>query len=1026
MQGGGDSFQVSYVGGPANNNLTLTAVPGFSINDVALPQASSGTVDYVFTVTLDSPASAALHARLRHGGRYGDGRPGLSGRPGTLSFAPGQTTQTITVHALGNASPEPTKSFRVLLSDQATPTDTEAYGIGTILGTLVGSNYSSVGTDFWVAFPENDDVEFNTNPPILDLFISAQEGATGTVSVPGDGFEQSWTAGVNGVATVTLPVDDEVYTANGVENKGVHIVSDNPVSVYAIDHVQYTTDGYTAIPTPSLGTDYRVMAYENDVTTGAGNYGSRFTVVATVDGTILHITPSATDIKPMPTTVTLNAGQVYQFQDDVNYGSDVTGTQIQSNEPVAVFGGNILAFVPSGAGFADMLIDEMPPVNRWGTTFVTAPLATRDGDTFRVLANQNGTVVDINGQSVATLNAGQYYETILTSPSQITANFPVLVAQYSNGESYDDESGNNGIVGDPFESIVPPVNQFLPEYTLGFGLTPISKSKEDDTYADPGINDNYVNLVVPNSAVGVVRENGTALSASLFTPIGTSGYSFAQIPVQNADPAAAYTFDTPNDNVAFGANVYGFNSYDAYGYPGGFQNSQAASLTLTPATDSPYVGSQASVTATVLDANQQPLVGIPVTFVVAGSNSDTAVVYTNGAGQATLTYRGTVAGTDVVRAIVSQNEASLTASAEKNWLQVVPTIEVDSPSNDSQLTAGSTVLVSGQTAPARRRAGGQRDGQRPARRCARCGGRFLCAGHAPRRVDDVHVPSDRRPGRHGLDHSHSRRCQPERGDRGPIRSHHGREFRGNLLPHVIRRTNEDPLCRPELDQLRTVCPQHAALRGGQEHQRSHGPLARLRRCPRRRDAVLQLQFARFGHAVGSRAQHRDQDDRFLRPEPGPLYVRSSSWWGSPISRRHSNRSRRSRRMSADPTVIEPSPAIRKATALTYSLVAAPAGMTVSGTGLINWTPAAGDEGTYSIVLAAIDANGDQVLQHYILSVTDAPPSAPPLFTSTPNLTAFALTPYQYTATATDQDGDSLSFSVVRRRPVSRSIRQPAS
>ena len=44
---------------------------------------------------------------------------------------------------------------------------------------------------------------------------------------------------------------------------------------------------------------------------------------------------------------------------------------------------------------------------------------------------------------MATLNADQHYETILTTASLITANKPVQVMQYSNGSEYD------GVSADP-------------------------------------------------------------------------------------------------------------------------------------------------------------------------------------------------------------------------------------------------------------------------------------------------------------------------------------------------------------------------------------------------------------------------------------------------------------------------------------------------------------------------------------------------------------------------------------------------
>lgn len=67
----------------------------------------------------------------------------------------------------------------------------------------------------------------------------------------------------------------------------------------------------------------------------------------------------------------------------------------------------------------------MLPVEAWGTEYLSVPLALRTGDTFRILADQDDTVVTINGAAVATLNAGEFFETTLRTASRISANQPV-------------------------------------------------------------------------------------------------------------------------------------------------------------------------------------------------------------------------------------------------------------------------------------------------------------------------------------------------------------------------------------------------------------------------------------------------------------------------------------------------------------------------------------------------------------------------------------------------------------------------
>ncbi|MBK7253805.1 MAG: IgGFc-binding protein [Ignavibacteria bacterium] len=55
----------------------------------------------------------------------------------------------------------------------------------------------------------------------------------------------------------------------------------------------------------------------------------------------------------------------------------------------------------------------------------------------------------------APINEGQYVEQILSAYSVISSDKPILVAQYSNGTTFD------GVTSDPFMMLVPPYEQFL-------------------------------------------------------------------------------------------------------------------------------------------------------------------------------------------------------------------------------------------------------------------------------------------------------------------------------------------------------------------------------------------------------------------------------------------------------------------------------------------------------------------------------------------------------------------------------------
>jgi hypothetical protein len=81
----------------------------------------------------------------------------------------------------------------------------------------------------------------------------------------------------------------------------------------------------------------------------------------------------------------------------------------------------------------------------------------------------------------------------------------------------------------------------------------------------------------------------------------------------------------------------------------------------------------------------------------------------------------------------------------------------------------------------------------------------------------------------------------------------------------------------------------------------------------------------------------------------------------------------------------------------YSIVTGPNGMTINQTtGVITWTPDAGQVGSHQVTLRATNSNG-QAEQSYSVTVANA---TAPKITSYPNRTAIVSEPYFYTVTAT--------------------------
>nr|WP_189563179.1 Ig-like domain-containing protein [Persicitalea jodogahamensis] len=268
-------------------------------------------------------------------------------------------------------------------------------------------------------------------------------------------------------------------------------------------------------------------------------------------------------------------------------------------------------------------------------------MATRNGDTYRFLASADNTTITVNGVNETTLNRGQFFEKIYTNPINIVASQPILVAQYSNGQNFDN------VNADPFMLLIPPYEQFLGGYTV---TTPSS-----------GFVNNYVNVLAPNAAVGTIKLDGITIPAGSFTAIGSTGFSGAAIPVSIG------THNLTGSGLPFGITVYGFNNVDSYGYLGGASFAPIAtvsSLVLNPKTSTATVGTEKCVTALVKDQNGNPVSGVRVDFTISGPNaSNSGFANTAANGLATFCYTGTNAGTDNLVAAVG----TLTDNGNISW-----------------------------------------------------------------------------------------------------------------------------------------------------------------------------------------------------------------------------------------------------------------------------------------------------------------------------------------------------------------------
>jgi|GEM_PF-600632 len=106
--------------------------PGLSIGDVTQAEGDAGTTALTFTVTLSAPSGKTTTVNYATADGTAAAGSDYTVASGTLTFAPGVTTQTVAVVVTGDTVFEPDQTFLVNLSGATNATLEDAQGVGTI------------------------------------------------------------------------------------------------------------------------------------------------------------------------------------------------------------------------------------------------------------------------------------------------------------------------------------------------------------------------------------------------------------------------------------------------------------------------------------------------------------------------------------------------------------------------------------------------------------------------------------------------------------------------------------------------------------------------------------------------------------------------------------------------------------------------------------------------------------------------------------------------------------------------------
>ena len=116
--------------------------PTITISDVTKNEGNSRTTRFAFTVRLSAPADNGAYVSYATASGTATANQDYVAKSGTIYFAPGQTTATITIDVKGDKTQEADETFFVNLTSPSGATIADSQGVGTIMNDDGGGKSS--------------------------------------------------------------------------------------------------------------------------------------------------------------------------------------------------------------------------------------------------------------------------------------------------------------------------------------------------------------------------------------------------------------------------------------------------------------------------------------------------------------------------------------------------------------------------------------------------------------------------------------------------------------------------------------------------------------------------------------------------------------------------------------------------------------------------------------------------------------------------------------------------------------------
>ena len=458
-------------------------------------------------------------------------------------------------------------------------------------------DHTNEGNEFYVGFFRNRfgrASEQEVIDPVVCILVRERNARVDFSS--SQGRFQSVLVTVGNVECIDIPIGFVVFdsTEDTMEDsrfKGIHIQARNNRRIIAFGQNEEvaSNDGFVALPVipRPAGSSYEYIAASarGDSGTAQQAKDSVALIVGTENDTKIIVEPSlviphafasqtgGNFLPGVPAnlrTITIQRLQTFYLQ---VRGQDISGTRIIANKPISFFSGHECANIPLDTPPCDVLIEQVPPIDTWGTEVVTIPLITRSADTIKVFASQAFTTVSVTRTDISsgvvtsdpsfTLNRNGFREIDIGDYALIQSNNPIGVVQFSRSYQAD-----NVLISDPFMLWVPPCEQYRDVYTIApLPFDPSIEGTIDGRVAYV----NYTNIAVPAEYfnASMITINNNPIDASEFSAIRRADNSIWGYGGRLTLDVGAQVIQHQDSDAALSVTIYGFTNQQSWGCAGG-------------------------------------------------------------------------------------------------------------------------------------------------------------------------------------------------------------------------------------------------------------------------------------------------------------------------------------------------------------------------------------------------------------------------------------------------------------------------